>query len=65
MGLDDSSRYPSSLDKLAQSLKRSTLINRKERGMLPGRLDRRAPETLSPEKLAAVNRNLRLDKAAF
>jgi NAD(P)-dependent dehydrogenase (short-subunit alcohol dehydrogenase family) len=32
--------------------------------MLPGRLDRRVPETLSPEKLAAVDRNLRLDEAA-
>jgi hypothetical protein len=31
MGLDDSSSYPPSLDKLAQRLKRSTLINRKER----------------------------------
>jgi hypothetical protein len=32
--------------------------------MLPGHLDRRVPETLSPEQLAAVNRNLRLDEAA-
>jgi DNA-binding transcriptional MerR regulator len=66
MGLDDSFSYPSSLDKLAQRLKRSTLINRKERGMLSGQLDRRGSrDAVAGEKRAAVNRDLRLDEAAF